>query len=73
MRITNVRRSRIFRLCAACAILIVLLIALHQWSNENVRAESLDAILPESQVGHHNYKSHHDVYPTLKTGERRHH
>lgn len=67
MRITNVRRGRIIRMSAACAILLLLLFALHKWSSDNVAVNSETAVLSESQANH--YKSHHDVYPVLKTGK----
>lgn len=68
MRITNVRRGRIIRMASACGILLVLLYALHKWSTDNVASESDVGILSDSQAAY--FKSHHDVYPTLKTGKK---
>lgn len=70
MRITNVRRGRIIRMGGACAILLVLLFALHKWSSENVDAEPISALLSDSQPEY--YKYHRDVYPTLKSGNKVH-
>lgn len=52
----------------ACAILLLLLIALHKWSSENVDAESMSALISDSQPAY--YKFHRNVYPTLKSGKR---
>lgn len=65
MRITNLRRGRIARIGGLCAILLLLIYALHKWSNENVGI-SEEIVFSESQAGF--YKSHLDVYPSLKTG-----
>lgn len=68
MRITNVRRGRIARMAGGCAVLLLLVYALHKWSSENINNVSADEIL--DSVGHVGYyKFHRDVYPTLQTGE----
>ncbi|KAL4715304.1 hypothetical protein ACJJTC_004756 [Scirpophaga incertulas] len=64
MRITNVRRGRIFRMGGACAILLVLIFGLHKWSSENI-LKNTDESLENVQQGY--YKFHRDVYPELKT------
>ena len=51
---------------SACAILLVLIYALHKWSAENVGSEKDVGILSDSNAAY--FKSHHNVYPTLKTG-----
>lgn len=66
MRITNVRRGRIIRMGAACAILLLLLFALHKWSTDTGAIESERELISDSQSAF--YKSHRNVYPTLKTG-----
>lgn len=65
MRITNVRRGRIIRMGAACAILLLLLFALHKWSTDTGAIESERELISDSQSAF--YKSHRNVYPTLKT------
>lgn len=65
MRVTNIRRGRILRMTAACAILLLLVYALHKWSDENIAFQSSDNVIAEAQVGY--YKFHRDVYPTLKS------
>ncbi|XP_047988490.1 N-acetylgalactosaminyltransferase 7 [Leguminivora glycinivorella] len=65
MRITNLRRGRIARMGGICAILLMLIYALHKWSNENVGNRE-DVVVSDS-LNSNSYKSHHDVYPTLKT------
>lgn len=60
------RRGRIVRMGAACAVLLLLVYALHKWSSENI-AFADDMIDSEAQVGY--FKFHRDVYPTLKSGK----
>lgn len=60
------RRGRIIRMGAACAILLLLLFALHKWSTDTGAIESERELILDSQSAF--YKSHRNVYPTLKTG-----
>lgn len=67
MRITNVRRGRIYRMGGLCAILLILLYALHNYSRQSISSDS-NVILDINAAAEY-YKSHKDVYPTLKTGK----
>lgn len=67
MRITNIRRSRIYRIAGICAILLVLVYALHSWSSANVGIDTNEINQPEAQKSY--YKFHRNVYPTLNTGK----
>lgn len=66
MRITNIRRGRIGRMAAVCAILLCLIYAIHKWSYRNVAVE-LEALEANQQVSGI-FKSHEGVFPELKTG-----
>lgn len=69
MRITNLRRGRIARMAGGCAVLLLLMYALHKWSSENIANGDTDEIVDSfAEVGY--YKFHRDVYPTLKSGEK---
>lgn len=67
MRITNIRRGRIGRTAAVCAILLCLVYAVHKWSYRNIR---VDQEVPEAnpQVSG-GFKSHEGVFPELRTGK----
>lgn len=67
MRITNIRRGRIGRMAAVCAILLCLVYALHKWSYKNVAME-LGVPEADPQVSG-KFKSHEDVFPELRTGK----
>lgn len=66
MRITNVRRGRIIRMAGISAVVLVLIYALHSYSQANLGNDSNEIVLSEDQPKY--YKFHRDVYPTLKTG-----
>lgn len=66
MRITNLRRGRIFRTAGICVVLIILIYALHSYSSSNA-VESINTVLSNDAPTY--YKFHRDVYPTIKTGE----
>lgn len=68
MRITNVRRGRIARVAGICAVLLLLLYALHSWSSENVVVSNEINVEPHAEY----YTSHRGVYPELRTGKREH-
>ncbi|KPI92925.1 PREDICTED: N-acetylgalactosaminyltransferase 7 isoform X1 [Papilio xuthus] len=65
MRITNVRRGRIFRIAGICAILLVLIYALQSWTSANVGIDTSEFINSDAQKSY--YKFHRNVYPALNT------
>lgn len=67
MRITNIRRGRIGRMAAICAILLCLVYAIHKWSYKNVAVE-LEVPAANYQVSGI-FKSHEGVFPELRTGK----
>lgn len=67
MRITNVRRGRIFRIAGICAVLLVLIYALQSWTSANGGVDTSEFINSDAQKSY--YKFHRNVYPALNTGK----
>lgn len=61
------RRGRIYRVGGLCAVLLLLIYALHNYSRASISIDSNEILDLNSAAEY--YKSHKDVYPTLKTGK----
>lgn len=67
MRITNIRRGRIFRTTGLCAILLLFIYAIHSYSRSNGNVDSYEKLIVNEPLS--KYKFHKDIYPTLQTGK----
>ncbi|OWR40790.1 putative n-acetylgalactosaminyltransferase [Danaus plexippus plexippus] len=65
MRITNIRRGRIFRTTGLCAILLLFIYAIHSYSRSNGNVDSYEKLIVNEPLS--KYKFHKDIYPTLQT------